>query len=71
MNIVMNSNTQPQLKIVNEGGVDPKNRKLGFLEWMSYIKNINQGNYPAMDRALERLTIYDFEKQYVPNTRKQ
>ena len=35
--------------------------KLGFLEWMSYIKNVNQGNYPAMDRALERLTTYDYE----------
>ena len=36
--------------------------KRGFLEWMSYIKNVHQGNKPAMDRAMERLTIYDSEK---------
>lgn len=35
--------------------------KLGFLEWMSYIKNVHQANHPAMDRALNRLTIYDYE----------
>lgn len=35
--------------------------KLGFLEWMSYTKNVHQGNRPAMDRALERLTLYDYE----------
>ena len=39
--------------------------KLGFIEWMSYIKNIHQGNKPAMERALNKLTIYDNEKQYV------
>ena len=56
----MNSNSQPQLKIAN--AVVPENRKFGFLEWMSYIKNVNQGNYAAINRALERLTIYDNEK---------
>ena len=40
-------------------------QKLGFIEWMSYIKNIHQGNKPAMERALNKLTIYDNEKQYV------
>lgn len=39
--------------------------KRGFLEWMSYVHNVHQGNKPAMDRALERLTIYDSEKKYV------
>ena len=62
MNIVMNSNNQPQLKTVSAGVVDPVNRKRGFLEWMSYIQNVNQGNIPAMNRALNRLTIYDSEK---------
>ena len=62
MNIAMNSNTQPQLKIVNEGEGALVNRKRGFLEWMSYIKNANQGNLPAMNRALNRLAIYDSEK---------
>jgi len=46
------------------------NNKLGFLEWMSYIKNVHQGNKPAMERALNRLTIYDLEKQSVSNTRR-
>jgi|VirMetMinimDraft_7_1064189.scaffolds.fasta_scaffold223408_2 hypothetical protein len=46
------------------------NSKLGFLEWMSYIKNVHQGNKPAMERALNRLTIYDLEKQSVSNTRR-
>ena len=46
------------------------NHKLGFLEWMSYVKNVHQGNKPAMERALNRLTIYDFEKQHVSNTRR-
>lgn len=36
--------------------------KRGFLEWMSYTKNVHQGNHSSMDRALERLTIYDYEK---------
>ena len=63
MNIVMNSNTQPQLKIVNEDGVDPKNRKRGFLEWMSYIQNVNQGNHAAMDRALARLIEFDYKNK--------
>ena len=62
MNIVMNSNSQLQLKTVSAGVVDPVNRKRGFLEWMSYIKNVNQGNLPAMNRALNRLAIYDSEK---------
>ena len=62
MNIVMNSNTQLQLKTVSAGVVDPLNRERGFLEWMSYIKNVNQGNLPAMNRALNRLAIYDSEK---------
>ena len=62
MNIVMNSNSQLQLKTVSAGVVDPVNREHGFLEWMSYIKNVNQGNLPAMDRALNRLAIYDSEK---------
>jgi hypothetical protein len=44
--------------------------KLGFLEWMSYVKNVHQSNKPAMNRALERLTIYDFEKKYVSISRK-
>lgn len=35
--------------------------RLGFLEWMSYIKNVHQGNLPAMNRAMERLTLYDYE----------
>jgi hypothetical protein len=30
---------------------------------MSYIKNINQGNYPAMDRALERLIEFDYKNK--------
>ena len=53
---------QHQLKIVSAGVVDPVNRKRGFLEWMSYIQNVNQGNIPAMNRALNRLAIYDSEK---------
>ena len=53
---------QHQLKIVNVDVVDPANHKLGFLEWMTYIKNIHQSNRSAMDRAMERLTIYDNEK---------
>ena len=51
----------PQRKIVNADVVDPVNRKRGFLEWMSYIQNVHQGNHAAMDRAMERLTIYDHE----------
>lgn len=38
--------------------------KLGFLEWMNYIKNVHQGNKPAMERALNKLTIYDNEKSF-------
>ena len=52
---------QHQLKIVNVDVVDPVNRKRGFLEWMSYIQNVYQGNHTAMDRAMERLTIYNHE----------
>lgn len=51
----------PQQKIANADVVDPVNRKRGFLEWMSYIQNVHQGNHAAMDRAMERLTIYDHE----------
>ena len=51
----------PQQKIANADVVDPANRKRGFLEWMSYIQNVHQGNQSAMDRAMERLTIYDNE----------
>jgi len=39
----------------------PANRKRGFLEWMEYIQNVHQGNYSAIDRALERLNNYDNE----------
>ena len=57
----MNLNEQPLLLIVNQDVAAPAKPRLGFLEWMSYIKNVNQGNYSAMDRALERLTTYDYE----------
>jgi len=52
---------QHQLKIASVGVAVPANRKRGFLEWMSYIQNVHQGNQSAMDRAMERLTIYDYE----------
>ena len=39
--------------------------KLGFIEWMAYIKNVHQGNKPAMERALNKLTIYDDEKNLI------
>jgi len=39
--------------------------KRGFVEWMNYIQNVNQGNKPAMERALTRLAIYDNENKNV------
>jgi len=53
---------QHQLKIASAGVVVPVSRKRGFLEWMSYIQNVNQANTSAMNRAMERLNIYDNEK---------
>lgn len=37
----------------------------GFIEWMSYVKNVHQGNKPAMERALNKLNYYDNEKNFV------
>ena len=34
----------------------------GFLEWMSYVHNVYQSNKPAMERALNKLSDYDYEK---------
>ena len=38
--------------------------KFGFIEWMSYVKNVHQGNKPAMDRALTKLSEYDNEESF-------
>ena len=60
MNLSMNSTLPNQQNSVKEDA--PANRKRGFLEWMEYIQNVHQGNYSAIDRALERLNNYDNEK---------
>ena len=59
----MNLNEQPQLLIVNQDVAVPAKPRLGFLEWMSYIQNVNQGNHAAMDRALARLIEFDYKNK--------